>query len=120
MTTTEMHISDPASLPRPQGYKILVAIPKPRKKTDGGILIPDHVLDAEKTASIYGNVIGVGPDAYSDELKFPHGPYCKEGDWVIFRSYSGTRLKINDDEFRLINDDTVEAVVDDPRTISRA
>jgi co-chaperonin GroES (HSP10) len=62
----------------------------------------------------------MGPDAYTDGDKFPHGPYCKEGDFVIFRSYSGTRFKIMDKEFRLINDDTVEAVVEDPRGYKRA
>jgi co-chaperonin GroES (HSP10) len=118
--TTEMSISDTRHLPRPQGYKLLVAIPSPKEKSDGGIIIPDMLKDAEKTASIYGNVVLVGPDAYADEGKFPSGPYCQEGDWVIFKSYSGTRFRINGEEFRLINDDTVEAVVDDPRTVTRA
>ena len=118
--TTEMTVSEERHLPRPQGYKILVAIPAPKEKSDGGIIIPDMLKDAEKTASIYGNVIALGPDAYADALKFPSGPYCEQGDWVIFKSYSGTRFRINGEEFRLINDDTVEAVVDDPRTVTRA
>jgi co-chaperonin GroES (HSP10) len=67
-----------------------------------------------------GFVLKLGVDAYKDEKRFPSGPYCKEGDWVIFRAYSGTRVKIHDKEFRLINDDTVEAVVEDPRGIERA
>jgi hypothetical protein len=64
--------------------------------------------------------VKAGPDAYGDKDKFPNGPYCKEGDFVIFRSYSGTRFKIEKQEFRLINDDTVEAVVEDPRGYTRA
>ena len=65
-------------------------------------------------------VIALGEAAYKDAEKFPDGPYCKEGDFVIFRSYSGTRFKLRGEEFRLINDDTVEAVVDDPREYTRA
>ena len=61
----------------------------------------------------------MGNEAYKDEDKFPSGPYCKEGDWVVFRSYSGTRFKVENQEFRIINDDTVEAVVEDPRGVKR-
>jgi co-chaperonin GroES (HSP10) len=82
--------------------------------------LPDSLKAAEQTASIIGMVVAMGPDAYMDGAKFPSGPYCKEGDFVIFRSYSGTRFKIGGKEFRLINDDTVEAVVDDPRGFARA
>jgi len=107
-------------LPKPQGYKLLIATLDVSQKTDGGVYLPDQLKDAEQTASIIGYVLDAGPDAYSDPDKFPHGPYCKEGDFVIFRSYSGTRFKIMDKEFRLINDDTVEAVVEDPRGYKRA
>jgi co-chaperonin GroES (HSP10) len=65
-------------------------------------------------------VVKVGPDAYKDEGKFPHGPWCKEGDFVLVRAYSGTRFKIHGREFRLLNDDQVEAVVEDPRGYTRA
>ena len=109
-----------AKLPKPQGYKLLIATLDVSQKTDGGVYLPDTLKDAEQTASIIGYVLDAGPDAYSDPDKFPKGPYCKEGDFVIFRSYSGTRFKIMDKEFRLINDDTVEAVVDDPRGYKRA
>lgn len=109
-----------AKLPQPKGYKLLIALPKAKKQTDGGVFIPDERVDAESTASIIGFVIALGPDAYKDDKKFPGGPWCKEGDFVIFRSYSGTRFKVSGEEFRLINDDTVEAVVDDPRGYGRA
>jgi chaperonin GroES len=106
-------------LPEPQGYKLLIAIPKLEEKTSGGVIIPDKLKGMEQTASIIGLVIAMGKAAYNDADKFPDGPYCKEGDFVIFRSYSGTRFKLRGEEFRLINDDTVEAVVDDPREYTR-
>ena len=109
-----------ARLPEPTGYKLLIAIPEISEKTDGGVWMPDALKKAEETASIIGFVVKAGPDAYTDMDKFPHGSYCKEGDFVIFRSYSGTRFKVLGKEFRLINDDTVEAVVEDPRGYSRA
>ena len=107
-------------LPEPKGYKLLIAIPKLEEKTQGGVIIPDKLKGLEQTASIVGLVIALGDAAYKDAEKFPDGPYCKEGDFVIFRSYSGTRFKVQGKEFRLINDDTVEGVVDDPRGYSRA
>lgn len=109
-----------ARLPEPSGYRLLIAIPEISEKTEGGVYMPDQLKKAEETASLIGFVVKAGPEAYSDENKFPSGPWCKEGDFVIFRSYSGTRFKVLGKEFRLINDDTVEAVVEDPRGYSRA
>lgn len=115
--TTEEKVA--TQLPEPKGYKILIGLPEVSEKTEGGVFMPDGLRSAEETASIIGFVITMGEDAYSDTERFPHGPYCEEGDFVIFRSYSGTRFKIHGKEFRLINDDTVEAVVDDPRGYTR-
>ena len=109
-----------AKLPEPVGYKLLIAMPEMSEKTEGGVFVPDALKKQEETASIIGYVIKAGSEAYSDIDKFPSGPYCKAGDFVIFRSYSGTRFKIENQEFRLINDDTVEGVVDDPRSYKRA
>lgn len=109
----------PDLLPRPSGYRLLVAIPKMDEKI-GNIHLPEAYRKAEESASVVGCVIAMGDLAYLDELKFPTGPWCAEGDWIIMRAYSGTRLKIEGQEFRLINDDTVEGVVDDPRSIARA
>jgi chaperonin GroES len=109
-----------AKLPEPVGYKLLIAIPQMSEKTEGGVYMPDSLKSAEETASIIGFVIKVGSEAYSDSQKFPDGPWCKEGDFVMFRAYSGTRFKVLGKEFRIINDDTVEAVVEDPRGYSRA
>ena len=69
--------------------------------------------------SICGFVLKIGPDAYKDKKRFPNGAYCAVGDWILMRSYSGTRFKIHEKEFRLINDDSVEAVVEDPRGVSK-
>ena len=107
-------------LPEPAGYRILIALPEVKEKTEGGVYIPDERRDAETVASIVGFVMKTGPDAYSDSKRFPSGPWCKEGDWVMMRAYSGTRVKIHGKEFRLINDDSVEAVVEDPRGVVRA
>lgn len=110
-------------MPEPKGYKILIALPQPDEKTEGGILKAQSTLEIEEVGSIVGLVLAMGPDAYSDKSRFPSGPYCKVDDFVVMRSYSGTRFKVQEDgvwqEFRLINDDSVEAVVEDPRGIRK-
>ena len=106
-------------LPEPNGYRILVAPKEVEEKTASGIHLPDERVEKENDASIVFCVIDLGPDAYADESKFPDGPWCKKGDWVILSSYAGTRFKVQGMEFRIINDDTVLAVVDDPRRVSR-
>lgn len=107
-------------LPEPKGYKILVAIPGVEERTAGGIYRPDVNKAPEDTASIVGLVVAVGNDAYVDSNKFPLGAWCQVGDWILMRSYSGSRFKFREQEYRLINDDTVEAVVQDPSMIKRA
>lgn len=109
---------DIEALPKPAGYRLLIEIPKKEEKV-GSIIIPDNTRDREQTASIVGRVLSMGDDAYVDPDKYPTGPWCKVGDWVVFRAYSGTRIKIDGNEYRLINDDTVEGVVADPRRIER-
>lgn len=119
MYSTEVKLSDPDRIPVPKGYKVLIALPHVEEKTEGGVWRPDNLRTMEETASIFGYVVSMGDLAYYDKAKFPNGAYCKTGDWVMFRSYSGTRFKIGGQEFRLINDDTVEAVIDDPRGVQR-
>jgi co-chaperonin GroES (HSP10) len=116
----EGEVRGATQLPEPKGFKLLIALPELEEKTDGGVYLPEQVRSNESLATVVGFVLKAGEIAYQDEKKFPTGPWCKEGDWVIFRAYSGTRVKIHGREFRLINDDTVEAVVEDPRGISRA
>jgi co-chaperonin GroES (HSP10) len=109
-----------SQLPEPKGYKLLIALPEIDEKTEGGIIKSAKHQYEEQIATVVGWVMSMGPDAYRDEDRFPNGPYCQQGDFVIFRAFSGTRIKIHGKEFRLINDDTVEAVVEDPRGIERA
>ena len=107
-------------LPEPTGYRLLITTLDVSAKTEGGVYLPDELKQREQTASIIGLVLKVGPAAYQDPDKFPDGPYCKVGDFVMFRSYSGTRFKLAGREFRIINDDTVEALIADPRGYGRA
>ena len=106
-----------SQMPRPKGYKILIALPEPDEKTDGGIIKASQTIHAEEVGSIVGFVLDMGPDAYSSKDRFPTGAFCKKGDWIVMRSYTGTRFLVHGKEFRLINDDSVEAVVEDPRGI---
>jgi co-chaperonin GroES (HSP10) len=107
-------------LPKPSGYHILVTIPEAEEKFESGIFKADETRRHEEVLATVFFVVAMGPDCFKDEKRFPTGPWCKEGDFILARPNSGTRLKIHGQEFRLINDDTVEAVVQDPRGISRA
>ncbi len=109
-----------SQLPEPKGWKILIAMPKTDTKTEGGIIKATSTLKDEEVSNICGYVLKLGTECYQDSNRFPNGPWCKKGDWVVFRAYSGTRMKMYGQEFRLINDDTVEAVVDDPTGVVRA
>ena len=107
-------------LPKPMGYKILVCIPEIEDTYESGILKADQIIRFEELLTNVLFVVELGPDCYKDKDRFPNGPWCKKGDFVLVRANTGTRLKIHGREFRLINDDSVEAVVEDPRGISRA
>jgi co-chaperonin GroES (HSP10) len=107
-------------LPDPQGWKILCALVEVDDAFDSGIIKADVTKKTEEVTSPVLFVIKLGPSAYKDVDKFPDGPWCKEGDFVITRPYTGTRVMIHGREFRVINDDQIEAVVQDPRGISRA
>lgn len=107
-------------LPDPSGYRILCAIPESEEKTAGGIFKSDATKHFEELTTPVLMVLKIGPDAFKDEKRFPSGPWCKEGDFILTRPHAGSRVKIHGREFRLINDDSVEGVVEDPRGISRA
>jgi co-chaperonin GroES (HSP10) len=109
-----------AQLPEPAGYHILVAIPDIDDKYESGLIKADQTKHYEEVLSTVFFVVKLGPDCYKDDKRFPSGPWCKQGDFILARPNSGTRLKIHGREFRLINDDSVEGVVQDPRGISRA
>jgi co-chaperonin GroES (HSP10) len=106
-------------LPKPSGYRILCAIPEMEKEYESGILKADETVRIEETLTTVLFVVDLGPDCYSDKTRFPNGPWCKKGDFILTKPYAGSRLVIHGREFRIINDDTVEAVVDDPRGIKR-
>ena len=107
-------------LPEPSGYRILCAIPDIEEKYDSGIIKADSTMHYEEVLSTVFFVVKMGPDCYKDPARFPSGAWCKVGDFVLARPNSGTRLKIHGREFRIINDDSVEGVVEDPRGIKRA
>ena len=107
-------------LPEPKGYRILCAVPHVEEEFDGGIIKAEDTRKVEEQTTVVLFVIKMGALCYADKDRFPTGPWCKEGDFVLTRPYSGTRVVIHGREFRIINDDTVEAVVDDPRGIRRA
>lgn len=121
-------------LPIPQGYKILIAVPKFERKSKGGIILSEETMKKEDMASVLGYVVKLGPAAYygldaNGQPKFPTGPYCKEGDWILMRSYSGTSFVVDSLKdclitekmpvchFRVLNDDSVEAVVPNPEEV---
>lgn len=109
-------------LPKPSGYKILCAIPEAEQEfeeSEVGLVKSDITMRNEEVLTTVLFVVEMGPDCYMDKTKFPTGPWCKKGDFVLVRPNSGTRLIIHGREFRIINDDTVEGVVEDPRGIKR-
>ena len=107
-------------LPVPVGYKILVALPEAEETFESGLIKSDETKRNEEVLATVFFVVDLGPDCYTDKERYPTGPWCKKGDFVLARPNSGTRLKIHGREFRMINEDTVDAVVQDPRGIKRA
>ena len=105
------------SLPRPTGYRILILPFTQSTVTKGGIHLAKSTVDKERLATVVGYVVAMGADAYSDLHKFPEGPWCKEGDWVIFGRYAGARFQIEGGDMRLLNDDEILATIDDPEAI---
>lgn len=110
----------PEDIPTPTGWRLLVAIVEASDTYASGILKSDQTKQNEEVSSVVMQVVDMGPDAYADKTRFPSGPWCKIGDYVLVRAYAGTRFKIRGREmFRLINDDTVEAVVANPSGYTR-
>ena len=104
-------------LPIPSGWRLLVLPFTPKEKTKGGIIIAQESLDKARIATNCGYVVKMGPMAYGDKEKFPSGPWCKEGDWVIFARYAGSRLPIEGGEVRILNDDEVLGTIKDPESV---
>lgn len=104
-------------MPSPTGWRMLILPYRGKGKTDGGIYIPDKVLDDGQLQTVVGYVLKVGPLAYKDETKFPDGPWCEQGDWVIFARYAGSRFRIDGGEVRILNDDEILARILDPEDV---
>lgn len=107
-------------IPKPVGYRVLIALPTIEEKYESGIVKAERTLHEERILSTMGIVLDMGAEAYTDKDRFPNGPWCKVGDFVMFRPNSGTRFKVNGQELRLLNDDSIEAVVPDPKGVTRA
>ena len=107
-------------IPDPVSFHVLCVLPDAEEEYESGLLKAGQTMHFEEVLSPVLFVVKLGPDAYKDEKRFPSGPSCKAGDFVLVRPNTGTRIKIHGKEFRIINDDSVEAVVEDPRGIKRA
>ena len=112
----EKYKTEHDKLPVPAGWRILVLPFKAAEKSKGGIIYSDDVIERSQIASTCGNVLAMGGQAY-DKERFPEGPWCKVGDWVIFARYAGSRIKIEDGEVRLLNDDEILATIKDPKEL---
>jgi co-chaperonin GroES (HSP10) len=107
-------------VPDPATYHLLCVLPEIDEEYDSGLLKAGQTMHFEEVLSPVLFVVKMGPDAYKDAKRFPSGPSCKVGDFILVRPNTGTRIKIHGKEFRIINDDSVEGVVQDPRGITRA
>lgn len=117
-----LHKTEPdkaKQIPAPVTYHLLCMLPQADKEYDSGLIKADKTMQYEELLSPVLFVLKAGPDAYADKTRFPSGPSCKEGDFVLVRPNTGTRMKIHGREFRLIADDSVQAVVEDPRSVGR-
>ena len=106
-----------SQLPAPSGWPLLVLPFTPKEKSRGGIFYAQESLEKLRIAVNCGYVLKMGPLAYYDKEKFPTGPWCKEGQWVVFARYAGSRLPIEDGEVRILNDDEVLGTISDPEAI---
>jgi len=104
-------------IPKPTGWRIVILPYRGAEKSKGGIVIAEQTRAREQAATVCGYVLSVGPLAYADEGKFPTGPWCKQGDWIVFGRYAGARLPIDGGEIRIINDDEVLATIQNPEDI---
>ena len=104
-------------LPQPTGWRILVLPFKMKEKTEGGLYLGQETVERQQVASQCGNVLAMGSECYQDKKRYPSGPWCKVGDWVVFARYAGSRIEIQGGEVRLLNEDEVLATIQDPKSI---
>ena len=110
-------VDEKDKLPNPTGWRMIVLPFKMREKTKGGIVLADATLEKQQVATQCGLVLRMGPDCYKDKERYADGPWCKEGDWVVFARYAGSRMKIEGGEVRLLNDDEVLATIKNPEDL---
>ncbi len=104
-------------VPQATGWRIVVLPYKGVEKTKGGLLLTDKAIEEQQLTTNVGLILNMGPDAYADKNKFPNGPWCLKGDWIVFAKYAGSRVKIEGGEIRILNDDEVLAKLDDPKDV---
>jgi len=104
-------------IPQPTGFRLVILPLMLKKKTEAGLHLTDETIEQAQITTNICKILKVGPDAYKDKERFPNGPWCKEGDWVIIAKYAGSRITIEGGELRIINDDEILATIDDPRDI---
>jgi len=104
-------------LPKPTGWRILVLPFQPKRVTKGGVHIADTAAERQHVATVCGLVLDIGPDCYRDKERYPRGPWCKKGEWVMFARYAGSRFKIEGGEIRILNEDEILATIQDPEQI---
>lgn len=121
----EERVFDPSKLeksllermPTPTGWRMLILPYRGKGKTSGGVYLPEKVQDDAQLTTVVGYVLKQGDLCYKDSEKFPDGPWCKQGDWVIFARYAGSRFRIDGGEVRILNDDEILATIGDPEDI---
>ena len=106
-----------AGLPQPTGWRIVVLPFQPKRVTKGGVHIADTAAERQHLATVCGLVLAMGPDCYTDKKRYPRGPWCKIGEWVMFARYAGSRFKIEGGEVRILNEDEILATIQDPEQI---
>ena len=104
-------------LPKPTGWRLVVLPFRPPKRTKSGLYLAEKAVEKQQVATVCGYVLETGPLAYYDQEKFPHGAWCKKGDWVVFARYAGARINIEDGEIRILNDDEILATIKDPEDV---
>jgi len=108
--------TEDSKLPQPTGWRLLVLPFKMKEKTKGGLLLGQETLERQQVGANCGMVLKTGPHCY-DKERYPEGPWCKKGDWVVFARYAGSRIQIDGGEVRLLNDDEILATIENPEDI---
>ena len=113
---TDLSKKESSKLPEPTGWRILVLPFKMKERTKGGLYLGQETIERQQVGSNCGMILKMGSQCY-DKERYPEGPWCKKGDWVIFARYAGSRIQIDGGEVRLLNDDEILATIKNPEDI---